>query len=237
MSYSSVITADTPAIWYRFVDGGLSAYRSFGSDPAYGRNNPTGESVGWTGIATDGGAVAVNAGLSNQRALAAHTGTTAYSFEVWIWLVGVSTGSSNPPGNPFIKGTYGCGSGACGVQWATASGPLWQGQGPTGTTLNAFTQPFNQWTHLVITVTVGSLITYYQDGTSAGTITETNTTPLVPEYGITWLNALAFSPIFIAEPAVYTYALTSTQVGNHHAAADTLAKPRPRAFPVASVCA
>lgn len=236
MSYSGVIAADNPAIWYRFTDGGNSVYRSFGSRPAYGRNNLTGETLGWTGVATDGGSCAVNAGLSNQRALDLVAGVTAYSFEAWIWLVGVSTGSSNPPGNPFIKGTYGCGAAACGVQWETASGPLWQGQGPTGTTLNGFTQPFNQWTYLVITVAVGSLITFYQDGTSIGTIPETNTAPLVPEFGITWLNALAFSPIFVAEPAVYTYALSSSQVGNHHAAADTLAGPVPRAFPVASVC-
>jgi hypothetical protein len=236
VSYSSVVAADSPAIWYRFRDAPQTLYKSYGTQPFHGRNNPTGENTGWTGIATDGGSVGVNAGLSNQRALGLVPGTTEYGFEAWFWLVGTSAGTNLVVGNPFLKGTYGCGASSCGVQFEGITGPLWQGQGPTGLTVNGFTMPFNQWTYLAVSVIVGTSITFYQDGSMMGSLTESNTTPISPIIGITWLNALQFSPMFIAEVAAYPHALTSTMVGNHHAAPDTLSGPSPRPFAIAGVC-
>lgn len=228
MAYSGVIHADAPVAWFRLTEQGGGYSKNVGSDPSHAYCLGSIPTIGFTGIASDGGAVALNnAGSLECQPQAIITATSGFSLEAWIFYIGQSpfnTATTDWPVSLFIDSSTGFQLGVVpSSRLATMRDPSSTSHGASASAAGAA-----GWHHLVATrqsgatppahlyvdgSLVGSTAAYAGFGTNQPTRVNLNATPTP-------------TSLLIAEPAVYFYELSAGQVAAHFAAADTMAAPR-----------
>lgn len=227
MTYAATVAADSPILWYRLVEsGGYS--RNFGSDPANLYAFGSLPTVGFTGIASDGGAVALLGGAT----MAAYpttiiTAASGYSLEGWIYVMGetpFNAATADYPLQLFIDSANGFQLGMVpSTQLATVRDPSHTSNGISATVAAAF-----GWHHLCATRAAGATtgIQLYIDGTSVGTSTAYTNFGVDEPVRFNLISTPTPVSLFVAEPAVYYSELSSGRVAAHASGFDTLASPR-----------
>lgn len=217
MSYRSVIAADTPLHWWRLsVPGGALALDN-GSNPVHLFNPNNTALFAYSGIASDGGS-GFFPGNSNVIDLDNLPNLVSpLSVEAWMWQF-----SLNP--TPAVQALVGWNGITAGVQLAVdATGhPSWTAQVATVAPTVALIQA---WHHVVGTKS-GVLEALYVDGAlsnSIGNAVAINITQPLSIGAVT--TATRFFRGWIAEVAIYGYALTGAQVAAHYAAREVSIPP------------
>jgi hypothetical protein len=211
-AYANAVLADTPFWYFHMPRGGALASQSQGSNASWwGGGQAYTQQTSWTGVESDSGS-ALLLGLAGTAQCQSFS-ATAWSLEFWVYQGGQSSGTVQTTNNyalldeAGVTGTF-TGVGASSGRWT------WTGaSGPNGTTGVLFV-PL-QWHHVVLVYT--TLSTLYVDGVSiftSGLFTQ-------PAYTTARLaiSEVETYPTWLAEPAVYAYALTATQVAAHASAA------------------
>jgi concanavalin A-like lectin/glucanase superfamily protein len=216
MSYASVVAGDNPRHWWRFADPGGSFAHDIGSAPFGLAGN--GLNTGYSGPSGDGGAF-LAAGNSGDGMFSYEpiVMTVPLSVECWffpMWQKGalqLILGWDNVT-NPSIF-----------ISWNAAKtiGYAINGVGVLAS-VNTFASQV--WHHVVL-VHTGTQILLYVDNVLQNT-TANVATPTISR-NIGWGNQPSNANIgsmFIADAALYSYALIAAQVANHFNAATARAQ-------------
>lgn len=227
MTYSSVVGADFPVGWFRLIEGGGYS-RNVGSNEANLYSFATTPIVGFSGIASDGGSVALPAGAT----MACYpTGTIAagegHSVEGWLYVQGETP--FNPATTDFPLQLFL--DSANGIQLGiTASTLLVSARDPSHTTsgASATTPCAFGWHHVAATREAGASppMHLYVDGSLVGSSAAYTGFGVAEPVRFNLITTPTAASLFVAEPAFYYRELPASAIAAHAAAFDTLAAPR-----------
>jgi hypothetical protein len=230
MSYDSVVAADSPVAWWKLADGPGSTSAADSSGGAHPLGSVTAVTFGTSG--TPAGISPNTCGTFNGTSSdASETGydgpaSGAFSIEIWINCNSLSEGNF---ATFFSQGNPGSSSHGWILQNDFGSLSFGIGTGAGVVNVSGGSLPATGWVHLVGTcdgTTTGAL---YVNGASAGTAA-------VSAFGASGGQGIHagnedgsanFFAGLICEAAVYSVALTPTQVSNHYTAGITPAPPPP----------
>jgi hypothetical protein len=215
VSYSSTVLADSPAMYYRLDEASGTLHDSSGNARDMNNTPSTGETFQVPGAITDGNFALQNDGTSRSPA-ATSLPTISGSWSVECWVKPNSTtgwamlGSRSPSDHGFdmqVTSTK--------LHCDVGDGTNWLSTAADAT----FTFVVGTWYHCVFVAT-GSGYTIYINGVSQATGSWSGT-PLVTDsnHNFILLNDGAGDPSIngvLDEVAVYTTALTATQVLAHY---------------------
>lgn len=233
-SYDSTVLGDSPTSYWKLNEsaGPTFADATSGGNPAVAEvmnNNGLYEgtvTLNQSGALSDDAAVAFDGSTSYVTNLIQYTNPTPYSVEIWF-----KTASGYTKGGKLI----GFGSSQTGSSssydrhiYMTNAGKLVFGQYPGSLVTITSSSSYNDgnW-HYAVGTYNGSTMVLYVDGVSVGSTSSGSPQNFNGYWRIGYdnLNGWPSAPSSyffsgsLDEPAVYNFALTATQVGNHYSAA------------------
>jgi hypothetical protein len=216
VTYLATVLADAPVHYWRFADPGGWLAHDIGSSPVHLAGGVSAQ-IGYSGIASDGGAAAVLNG-SGFQTLDAVSQARPLSIEFWLWRLYKSSALESL--------FYWDGVAANSVAIDLDAG----GQANVfGTGLTTFFTPAviptQGWHHLVVTLAAGAS-TLYLDGANVAANATQVTSPVNRRIGIGMQPGFTQpANAFFAEVAVYGAALAAARVAAHFAAQEVTQAP------------
>lgn len=199
-----------------------------GSDGANMYSLGTPPLIGYTGIASDGGSVAIGGSASLFCNVFTHIpAATGHSLEAWMYAMGEA-----PFGGAvtdyfvqmFVSSVTGLELGMTNqTRFATSRDPSSTSNGATNSVASSF-----GWHHVCATRDPGSTPQQhlYVDGVLSGSSAAYAGFGLAEPVRLNLVSSPTAVSLFVAEPAAYYYTLTSGQVAAHAAAQEVTAAPK-----------
>lgn len=229
-SYAQIVAADQPSHWWRFGTQSATALPNLGSagSVVLSRANVlTGPMLGLPGAPDAGGAyIAGNAtGGSTEGwspGLIALPTTDFVSFEIWVWLHTAPVAARRY--GLFYRSNAGSTTGYWGMVM-TDSVVSWRGDGDV-TLSNGTVLRQNDWNHIVgiAGAANSSLAQLWVNGVQAsanfafGADQSIYSSAYTLRIGQARSSSTQSPPAILAEPAIYPYALSGTQIVEHYRA-------------------
>jgi hypothetical protein len=210
--YRDVVKSDAPQNWWRFNDQGVEIIHDYGSVAAYLMGlTPANTTPNYSGIALDGGAMAISGAASASTYQFTVNLFAPCSLEIWQW-----------PGRPNSTFTFGRPPNQIDLkQQGAPSNSVSMIVNNTAIAGGTYVANIANWVHLLGTWDGTTVILYINGVLFASIASGVYTPPGGVVCGLTQTQG----QVLVTEAAIYPTVLSAARAAAHYAAADSLAVP------------